>query len=174
MNETAIRVALSRARKTIREKLIKNINMELAKIESLLEVYFDGNATLDEECILREYFSQSSVPVHLQEYKLMFDYFLEKETEVFNQPIQVNTKNKTWKKSWLSIAAAIVLLFTVYKIIPSTNDFTKMEREEAQKAFVESKKAFKLIALSFKRGNDEIAYLENYEVTKNKIFKNNN
>lgn len=148
--------------------------MELAKIENLLEAYFDGNTTLDEERILKEYFSKYSIPVHLQEYKLMFEYFAKSETETFNQPIQVNTKKQTWKKSWLSIAAAVILLFTVYKIIPSTNDFTELERAEAQKAFVESQKAFKLISLSFNRGNDKVAYLENYEVTKNKIFKNNN
>ena len=145
--------------------------MELAKIEKLLEVYFEGNTTLDEEDILQKYFSQSFVPAHLQEYKVMFNYFLDNKAEVSNQPIRVNTKKKTWKKSWLYIAAAIVLLFTVYKIIPTSNDFTKAERAEAKRAYVETQKAFKLISENLNRVNSEIAYLENYEVTKNKIFK---
>ena len=145
--------------------------MELTKIEKLLEVYFEGNTTLDEEDILQKYFSQSFVPAHLQEYKVMFNYFLDNKAEVNTQPIRVNTKNKTWKKSWLSIAAAIVLLFTVYKIIPTSNDFTKAERAEAKRAYVETQKAFKLISENLNRVNSEIAYLENYEVTKNKIFK---
>ena len=145
--------------------------MELTKIEKLLEVYFEGNTTLDEEDILQKYFSQSFVPAHLQEYKVMFNYFLDNKAEVSTQSIRVNTKNKTWKKSWLSIAAAIVLLFTVYKIIPTSNDFTKAERAEAKRAYVETQKAFKLISENLNRVNSEIAYLENYEVTKNKIFK---
>ena len=148
--------------------------MELAKIEKLIEAYFDGNTTLEEERILQNYFAQDIVPVHLQEYKLMFDYFAQSKAEVSNQPIQVKPTKKTWNKSWLSIAAAVILLFTVYKIIPTTDGFTAAERAEAQKAYVESQKAFQLISKSLKRGNNKIAYLQDYETTKNKIFKTNN
>ena len=148
--------------------------MELAKIENLIEVYFEGNTTLDEERILQKYFSQPFVPAHLQEYKVMFNYFVDNKAEVSKQPIQVNTKKKAWNRSWLSIAAAIVLLFTIYKIMPTGDGFTDVERAEAQRAYVETQKAFQLISNSLNRGNSSIAYLENYEVTKNKIFKTDN
>ena len=148
--------------------------MELAKIEQLLDVYFDGNTSLEEEQILKNYFSQDSIPAHLQEYKLMFDYFAESKAEVSNQPIQVNTKKTTWNKNWLSIAAAVVLLFGIYKMVPTTNNFTDAQRAEAQKAYVESQKAFQLISKSLNRGNGAIAYAQDYEATKNKIFKQNN
>jgi hypothetical protein len=48
MNETAIRVALSRARK-IKGKYIKFTVMELNKIERLVEKYFDGETSVEEE-----------------------------------------------------------------------------------------------------------------------------
>jgi len=145
--------------------------MELAKIENLIEVYFEGNTTLEEERVLQEYFAQDIVPVHLQEYKLMFDYFSETKAQVSNQSIQVKPIKKTWNKNWLSIAAAVILLFTIYKIIPSTGNFSDIERAEAQRAYVESQKAFKLISKSLNRGNGAIAYAQDYEATKNKIFK---
>jgi len=148
--------------------------MELAKIEILIESYFDGNTTLEEERILKKYFAQEVAPTHLQEYKLMFDYFGQSKTEVSNQPIQVKPIKKTWNKSWLSIAAAVILLFTIYKIIPTADGFTKAERVEAQKAYVESQKAFQLISKSLNRGNNKIAYLQDYKTTKNKIFKTTN
>ena len=148
--------------------------MELAKIEELIEAYFEGNTSLEEEQILQKYFAQDVVPAHLQEYKLMFDYFAQSKAEISNQPIQVKPIKKTWNKSWLSIAAAIILLFTIYKIVPTTDGFTKEERAEAQKAYVESQKAFQLISKSLNRGNNKIAYLQDYETTKNKIFKTNN
>ena len=145
--------------------------MELAKIENLLEAYFEGNTTLDEERVLQQYFAQPYVPVHLQEYKVMFDYFSESKTEVSNQQIQVTPKKKTWKINWLSIAASLILFFAIYKIVPATDSFTDAERAEAERAYVESQKAFELISKSINRGNGTIAYLDNYQVTKNKIFK---
>lgn len=147
--------------------------MELIKIEKLLESYFEGSSSLEEEQILQDYFSQSFVPIHLQEYKVMFNYFSENKTEISNQPIELKTKKRTLNKNWLSIAAAIVFLVTIYKIVPNSNDFTDIERAKAEKAFVESKKAFKLISKSLNRGNETIAYMQGYESTKNKIFKNN-
>lgn len=145
--------------------------MELAKIENLLEAYFDGNTNIEEERILQKYFSQEIVPVHLQEYKLMFDYFAKNKAEKSNQTIQVTPNKKTWKLSWLSIAASLILLFAIYKIVPTTDSFTDIERAEAERAYVESQKAFELISKSINRGNGTIAYLDSYEVTKNKIFK---
>lgn len=146
--------------------------MELTKIENLLEVYFEGNTTLDEERILQKYFSQAFVATHLQEYKTLFNYFSESRAVISEQPIRVKTKKQTRNRSWLSIAAAIVLLFTIYKITPTNTGFTDTEIAEAERAFVESQRAFNLISKSLHRGSGQVAYLENYEKTKNKIFKN--
>ena len=145
--------------------------MELAKIEKLLDAYFEGNTSLEEERILRNYFTQDIVPANLQEYKLMFDYFANSKAEVSSQPIQVKPIKKAWNLKWLSIAASLLLLFAIYKINLNTSDFSDKERVEAQKAYVESQKAFKLISKSLQRGNGAIAYAQDYQVTKNKIFK---
>jgi len=145
--------------------------MELTKIENLLESYFNGNTTIEQEQVLKTYFAQENVPAHLQEYKLMFDYFAQNKAEVSNQPIQVKTKKQTWNLKWLSIAASLVLLFVIYKMVPSTDNFTSAERAEAQRAYVESQKAFKLISNSLNRGNKTLAFAHDYEATKNKIFK---
>ena len=145
--------------------------MELAKIEKLLDAYFEGNTSLEEERILRNYFTQDIVPANLQEYKLMFDYFANSKAEVSSQPIQVKPIKKAWNLKWLSIAASLLLLFSIYKINLNTSDFSDKERAAAQKAYVESQKAFKLISKSLQRGNGAIAYAQDYQVTKNKIFK---
>lgn len=146
--------------------------MELTKIENLLEAYFEGNTSLDQERILQNYFTQAYVPTHLQQYKAMFDYFSISKAETSTQKIQLNPKKKTWKLIWLPVAASVILLFAIYKIIPNTNSFTSEEKEKAEKAFVESQKAFQLISDSLARGNEKLAYLEHYEETKYKIFKN--
>ena len=146
--------------------------MDLIKIENLLEKYFEGTTSLTEEDTLQTYFSQAYVPAHLQEYQTMFAYFSNNKAEVSKQPIQVKTKKKTWQKSWLSIAAAMLLLFTIYQLTPK--ELTDAERAEAQVAYIETQKAFQLISQNLNKGNNAIAYLQDYEVTKNKIFKTNN
>ncbi len=147
--------------------------MELAKIEKLLDAYFDGNTTLDEERILKQYFAQPNVPAQMQEYKMMFDYFADSKTEVSNQTIQVKPEKKTWNIKWLSTAAAIIFLFAIYKMVPTSDGLTNSERAEAQKAYVDTQKAFRLISKSLQRGNETIALAQDYETAKNKIFKDN-
>ena len=51
--------------------------MDYKYIEQLLERYWQGETTLQEEAILRNFFSQPDIPKHLRTYQPLFD--LEKE-----------------------------------------------------------------------------------------------
>ena len=51
--------------------------MDYKYIEQLLERYWQGEITLQEEAILRNFFSQPDIPEHLRTYQPLFD--LEKE-----------------------------------------------------------------------------------------------
>ena len=48
--------------------------MDYKYIEQLLESYFDCRTTLQEEQILRSFFSQEDVPAHLTQYAELFSY----------------------------------------------------------------------------------------------------
>ncbi|GAB3560581.1 HEAT repeat domain-containing protein [Spirosoma fluminis] len=50
-------------------------------IETLLERYYDGESTLDEEKQLRQFFQNEPVPTHLQGHAAQFRYFAEARTE---------------------------------------------------------------------------------------------
>ena len=54
--------------------------MDYKYIEQLLERYWQGETTLQEEAILRAFFSQDDVPASLMKYKSLFDCGLQKET----------------------------------------------------------------------------------------------
>ena len=54
--------------------------MDYKYIEQLLERYWEGETTLQEEAILRAFFSQEDVPANLMKYKSLFDCGLQKET----------------------------------------------------------------------------------------------
>lgn len=59
-------------------------------IEGLLEKYYDGDTTLEEEKILRKFFQEEDVPVHLKSHAGQFGYF---ESAKMQQPsVGFNTK----------------------------------------------------------------------------------
>ena len=86
--------------------------MELANIEQLVEKYLNATTTLQEEETLRNYFLSENVAPHLQEYQYMFSYFKKSKDEIYTKPIQIKPKKTNLK--WLSVAASVVLLFSVY------------------------------------------------------------
>ena len=54
--------------------------MDYKYIEQLLERYWEGETTLQEETILRTFFSQEDVPANLMKYKSLFDCGLQEDT----------------------------------------------------------------------------------------------
>ena len=53
--------------------------MDYKYIKQLLERYWECETTLQEEAILRSFFSQEDVPAEFQQYKALFTYELQKE-----------------------------------------------------------------------------------------------
>ncbi|AOW19840.1 hypothetical protein [Urechidicola croceus] len=142
--------------------------MESNKIDQLLDKYLNAETTLQEEAILQDYFVNGNVAPHLEEYQALFGYFAKNKTESYPQAIQLNTKKKNWK--WLSMVASVALLFSVYAGY-QYNEKLKVEKEEARIAFENTQKAFELLSNNLNKGASAIAYLEQYETTTNKIFK---
>ena len=138
--------------------------MESNRIDQLLVKYLDAETTLQEEALLQDYFQNSNVAPHLEEYRALFGYFSESKTERYTKTIQLNTQQKNWK--WLSVAASVVLLFSVYKGYENNQD-----RKEARVAFENTKNAFQLLSKNMNKGTAAMAYLGEYETTTNKIFK---
>lgn len=57
--------------------------MDSQKIETLLEKYYDGTTTLDEEALLTEYFTQDEqkIAVKLRQYRAQFQFFAQAQQE---------------------------------------------------------------------------------------------
>ncbi|UCD62238.1 MAG: hypothetical protein JSV59_06675 [Flavobacteriaceae bacterium] len=139
--------------------------MALDKIEILLEKYFEATTTVAEEEQLRDYFSQDSVAPHLEQYTPMFTYFSKAKDERFTK--QVPLKPRVSYHKWISIAAVAVMAFGIY----FGNDYR--EQREAEFAYQETKKALSLLAQNLERGTEKVAYLNEFEQAKQKIYNNN-
>ncbi len=142
--------------------------MELVRIEQLLEKYFEAETTVAEEEMLREYFSGDEVAAHLSAYTPMFQYMSQAKEERFNRPVALKQKVNYYK--WLSVAAAVVLAFGIYFGNESYQDY--QEQKAAEYAYNETKKALSLLASNLGRGTEKVAYLNEFEEAKQKIYKN--
>lgn len=147
--------------------------MESDKIERLVEKYYEATTTVAEEKTLRDYFSQDDVAKHLEQYAPMFQYFSSAKEEKFTKQVPLDTIASVTKKrfdfKWLSVAAVGVLMFGIY----FGNGYLENQREEqrqAELAYQETKKALNLLAENFNRGTEKVAYLNQFEETKQKVY----
>ena len=137
--------------------------MELANIEKLLKKYLNAETTIAEENKLKNYFSSNNVAPHLQEYEALFGYFSTSKKERFTKTIQLKTQKRNW--NWLSVAASLVLLVSVY------TGYQNNQQKKADKIYAETQLAFSMLSANLNKGNVAITQLQHFENTKNKIFK---
>ncbi|PWG04427.1 hypothetical protein [Polaribacter aquimarinus] len=143
--------------------------MELANIEKLVEKYLNAETSLQEETTLRNYFTGGKVAPHLQEYEYMFNYFTTTKDETYTKTIQLEPKkSKKRNLKWLSVAASVMLLFSVY--IGKTI-YNKAQEREAEKIYAQVSKGLMLLSTNLKKGEQAVATLYTYENTVNKILK---
>ena len=137
--------------------------MELVNIEKLLKKYLDAETSIDEENELKVYFSGDDVAPHLEEYRALFGYFTASKNERFTKTIQLKSQKLNWK--WLSVAASIVLLVSVYA------GYQINQETKAEKIYNETQMAFNILSANLNKGTEAIAELQEFETTTNKILK---
>ena len=151
--------------------------MELDNIEKLVEKYFEATTTVAEEKTLRDYFSQEDVATHLAQYAPMFQYFSVAKEEKFTKQVPLDSLAKVTKKrfdfKWLSVAAVGLLMFGIYfgkTYSEGSSGLSEQELAEARLAEKELKNAMSLLAENFNRGTEKVAYLNQFEETKQKVY----
>lgn len=142
--------------------------MELQKIEQLIERYFEGETTLAEEQQLKKYFSQNEIAEHLKVYQPMFEHFLESKKETMPKDIAEPKSKRSYK--WFAIAATILVVLGV-SIFLEQNTHTNSEQEKVYAAYLETKEALEMTSKIFNKGAEQLAYIEEFEISKNKVFK---
>jgi len=136
--------------------------MELVNIEKLLQRYLDAETTIAEENKLKNYFLSDNVAPHLEAYKSLFEYFSISKKEELTKPIQLKSEKRNWR--WLSVAASIVLLVSLY------TGYENNQQREAEKIYNETQMAFNMLSANLNRGNDAILQLQHFDKATNKIF----
>ncbi|WP_396192665.1 hypothetical protein [Flavobacterium sp.] len=151
--------------------------MALDRIENLIDKYFEGETSIAEENELKTYFSSLDVAQHLQQYQPVFGYFSQAKKEEFKAEIPLNTKKRN-VAVWLSIAASFVIMLGVgtfmylntMEEVPST-ETAYGTYDDPEKALAETEKALALVSEHLNTGIESVSYINEYNNSKNKIFK---
>lgn len=78
------------------------------KTEELLDKYFEGQTSCEEERLLRRFFTQEDVPQHLQPYRALFAYTT-REAEKHGRQTRKTARLRSMIR-WTARAAACLLL----------------------------------------------------------------
>lgn len=96
--------------------------MDYKYIEQLLERYWACETTLEEEAILRSFFSQQEVPASLAAYKPLFAY-MQEETKAdvlgdeFDQKVLAQIEQPTVKAKVISLQTRLMPLFKAAAVV---------------------------------------------------------
>ncbi|MCP4121624.1 MAG: hypothetical protein GY751_07705 [Bacteroidetes bacterium] len=161
--------------------------MESQKIKILLDKYWDGTSTLEEEASLRETFSHE-IPSDEKQYALLFEYRSitgSDSGEDFNLDFlptdELNAENPLKKAEmpsfvkW-SMGIAATLLIAIMSVTyqwPQTQTL-QAQGQEMEQAYKETLAALQIVSDKLNKGNASIMEIGVFDRTKNHILDENN
>ena len=153
--------------------------MELNKMEELLEKYFDGTSNEKEEQVLKKYFAQENVADHLVQYQALFGFFAEAKQSQSTRSLQSDTFKTPRKNRRFTLSVAASLLVAIgtgvfmYTNFSSATNKDLGTYDDPKIALQETQKALSLLSKHVNTGYKSVQVLDEYEITKNKIFNIN-
>ncbi|MFO7746007.1 MAG: hypothetical protein R6V36_11580 [Psychroflexus sp.] len=143
--------------------------MEFSKtyINKLLNLYEEGETSLEQEKELKLYFSSDEYDKDFEAYAFLFKYF-EKESKTMSPQLKTKDK-KSSNHFWINIAASIcIVLGGLWYYEYYVN---KQEMKEARQAFKTTQNALNLLSINMNEGLEKLEYVEVFSTQKNKIIK---
>lgn len=93
----------------------------MGNIDKILEKYFEGETTLEEESVLRNYFRQPDIDKRHKIYAPMFNFFSEERKEVAVE----KKKRKIPLYAWIAIAASLLAIVCIKSIYDTSLEQNK-------------------------------------------------
>jgi hypothetical protein len=143
--------------------------MTVENIQLLLEKYFAGESSLDEEKQLKQYFTQTDIVDELKQFKPLFQFLKEEKSIEMARKIELpkavpHLKSRQW--FWKAAAAAIALFVVSvvsFKQLQKHNNASVLahknpnyivldEGDDPQKAFEQAQAALMLVSKKMRKG----------------------
>ena len=162
--------------------------MDSSKLQQLLQKYWSGETTLEEEQLLKDHFQQAEVPEEFREVAAMFRYYEQTKKNALNDIAfdrtlieKVTGKSKQGKMRSLvfnsmRIAAGVVVLMAaawfIRKEIRQTTPQEVVDTYDDPKlAFEETKKALMMISKSFGTAEEQAKKINMFNEAQEEIQK---
>ncbi len=164
-------------------------NKQIEKIAALLEKYWEGETSVDEEANLRQYFNSGEVAEQFKEFIPLFKYyegakemtlddgFDTKILEQISAAKVIPLKKSTWFSSGLKIAASVLLLIAAGYFFSRSNEVVdkpmaeKGEISDPKLALQQVKRALVMVSEKMNTGNSHIKALSKLDAASN-VYKN--
>jgi hypothetical protein len=160
--------------------------MDYQEIDELLNKYLEGETTLEEEVLLKDYFSQPDIDPKHFEWKEMFRFFAEGQKNSA-PPFDTEAELKTviegeWKKetrnrfrriiAWAGSAAAVLVLsFGLFNYLYKPKSPVKDTYTDSRLAYIETKRALMLVSKAMNRNTASLKYLSKVDESFNHLKK---
>ena len=132
---------------------------------TLLEKYWQGESSLKEEQLLKDYFANQEVASDLLKEQKLFQFYNQEAELKSNYKVRTRTVQPRWYQ-WRGIAAAVVVLiavvFTIKMVMPGPQK-TEIREEvktlatlnnEEKKAYNDAKAALQLVSAKLNKGKN--------------------
>lgn len=95
----------------------------MTDIEELIQKYFDGATSCEEERRLRRFFAEGDVPPHLAVYRPLFNYMDAEGKKLRDgtrtKPVHRKVRLHPHLRAAIGIAAGLLLCLVLYRFLPS-------------------------------------------------------
>lgn len=153
----------------------------MKRIEELLEKYYAGETSIEEERMLRRFFAGPDVPEHLSAESALFRYFeregrsalpgnLQERLEGMIEPRELVKPSRVigLKHYWIGAAAAVILIlvgiFVDMQIRKNTSLVVRKDTyEDPYMAYAEAKRVLYLVSEKLNEGTEPLKNLEKIE-----------
>jgi hypothetical protein len=172
--------------------------MNIKEIEILLEKYYEGETTREEEKLLREFFSADEVPAHLRQHQSLFRFFtseasltldsvkqekvLMRRLNRFEKEVSATDMQPVQRRMYYlsGIAAGLLILIGLVFTFKSEllrKHFPLKENASTEMAYAQTKQALLLVSVGLNTGLDAVQRLSTLnnameQVQKINIFYN--
>lgn len=149
------------------------MEVNTTQIEKLLDCYFEGNTSLEEQKLLINYFSKNTIPAHLEVYRPLFT-FITQEKKLISKELQneeqfvfefpstmVNTRK--FKLRWVSVAASFIILLSISGVF--FQNYQKQQTEAAELALSQTKQVLMKVSTEFNTGIQNLEHLQELDKT---------
>lgn len=145
-------------------------------IEQILELYFEGESSLEQEHRLRAYFKGDAVAPHLEKYTALFSAFAKAKKERYTGEINLPRKKAFFPV--FSIAASILVIAGLFLFFNNnnrnnnnTNDYGTYKDPEV--AALKTKQALFMMGSFIDQSTSKLSALDEFEKTTDKYINTN-